>query len=92
MDDFEAFLNQGGIVEPDDAMPDEYRIAVFRFIELHANSEQMGGLTERDWIPRTPGLRHKMAVIAKTQDEFGHAHLLYMVAATGPRHGATKSP
>lgn len=65
MDDFEAFLNQGGIVEPDDAMPDEYRTAVFRFIELHANSEQMGGLTERDWIPRTPGLRHKMAVIAK---------------------------
>lgn len=81
MDDFEAFLNEGGIVEPDDAMPDEYRTAVFRFIELHANSELMGGLTERDWIPRTPGLRHKMAVIAKTQDEFGHAHLLYMVAA-----------
>ncbi len=81
MDDFEAFLNDGGIVEPDDAMPDEYRQAVFRFIELHANSEHMGGLTERDWIPRTPGLRHKMAVIAKTQDEFGHGHLLYMVAA-----------
>lgn len=81
MDDFEAFLNQGGIVEADDAMPDEYRNAVFRFIELHANSELMGGLTERDWIPRTPGLRHKMSVIAKTQDEFGHAHLLYMVAA-----------
>lgn len=81
MDDFEAFLNDGGIVEADDAMPDEYRNAVFRFIELHANSEHMGGLTERDWIPRTPGLRHKMAVIAKTQDEFGHGHLLYMVAA-----------
>ena len=81
MDDFEAFLNDGGIVESDDAMPDDYRTAVFRFIELHANSEHMGGLTERDWIPRTPGLRHKMAVIAKTQDEFGHGHLLYMVAA-----------
>lgn len=81
MDDFESFLNDGGIVEPDDGMPDEYRLAVFRFIELHANSEHMGGLTERDWIPRTPGLRHKMSVIAKTQDEFGHGHLLYMVAA-----------
>lgn len=81
MEDFEEFLNAGGIVEADDDMPDEYRLAVFRFIELHANSELMGGLTERDWIPRTPGLRHKMAVLAKTQDEIGHAHLLYMVAA-----------
>ncbi|MDH3678775.1 MAG: 1,2-phenylacetyl-CoA epoxidase subunit A [Acidimicrobiia bacterium] len=81
MTEFEEFLDGGGIVEVDDDMPDEYRDAVFRFIELHANSELMGGLTERDWIPRTPGLRHKMAVLAKTQDEIGHAHLLYMVAA-----------
>ena len=42
-------------------MPEEYRTQVFRFIELHANSELMGGLTERDWIPRAPGLRRKMA-------------------------------
>ena len=48
---------------------------------MHANSELMGGLTERDWIPKAPGLRRKMAVLAKTQDEIGHAHLLYMVAA-----------
>ena len=81
MEAFEAFLNDGGIVEVDDDMPDEYRQAVFAFIEMHANSELMGGLTERDWIPRTPGLRHKMAVLAKTQDEIGHGHLLYMVAA-----------
>jgi len=81
MPDFEAFLDEGGIVEADDDMPDAYRQEVFRFIEMHANSELMGGLTERDWIPRTPGLRHKMAVLAKTQDEIGHGHLLYMVAA-----------
>ncbi|MEL7157339.1 MAG: 1,2-phenylacetyl-CoA epoxidase subunit PaaA [Actinomycetota bacterium] len=81
MDEFEAFLDDGGIVEVDDDMPDPYRQAVFQFIELHANSELMGGLTERDWIPRTPGLRAKMSVLAKTQDEIGHAHLLYMVAA-----------
>ena len=81
MDEFEAFLDDGGIVEVDDDMPDVYRDAVFAFIEMHANSELMGGLTERDWIPSTPGLRHKMAVLAKTQDEIGHAHLLYMVAA-----------
>ena len=81
MDEFEAFLDDGGIVEVDDDMPDEFRQAVFAFIEMHANSELMGGLTERDWIPKTPGLRHKMSVLAKTQDEIGHGHLLYMVAA-----------
>jgi ring-1,2-phenylacetyl-CoA epoxidase subunit PaaA len=80
-DEFEAFLDAGGIVEPVDDMPDEYREGVFKFIELHANSELMGGLTERDWIPKAPGLRRKIAVLAKTQDEIGHAHLLYMVAA-----------
>ncbi|MGB5758099.1 MAG: Phenylacetic acid catabolic protein [Acidimicrobiales bacterium] len=81
MEEFERFVDGGGIVEVDDDMPFDYRKAVFRFIELHANSELMGGLTERDWTPRTPGLRHKMSVLAKTQDEIGHAHLLYMVAA-----------
>jgi ring-1,2-phenylacetyl-CoA epoxidase subunit PaaA len=81
LDDFETFLDDGGIVEADDDMPDEYRHAVFRFIELHANSELMGGLTERDWIPRAPGLRTKQSALAKTQDEIGHGHLLYMVAA-----------
>ncbi|HEX4983819.1 MAG TPA: 1,2-phenylacetyl-CoA epoxidase subunit PaaA [Ilumatobacteraceae bacterium] len=80
-DDFQRFIDDGGIVEADDAMSDEYRAEVFKFIELHANSELMGGLTERDWIPRAPGLRRKMGVLAKTQDEIGHAHLLYMVAA-----------
>ena len=81
MEAFECFLDGGGIVEVDDDMPDAYRTEVFRFIEMHANSELMGGLTERDWIPKTPGLRHKMAVLAKTQDEIGHGHLLYMIAS-----------
>lgn len=81
MDDFEAFLDDGGMVEPADRMPDAYRAEVFRFIEFHANSELMGGLTERDWIPHAPGLRRKQVFLAKTQDEIGHAHLLYMVAA-----------
>jgi ring-1,2-phenylacetyl-CoA epoxidase subunit PaaA len=81
LDDFQAFLDAGGMVEPTDDMPDEYRQEVFRFIEFHANSELMGGLTERDWIPKAPGLRLKQVFLAKTQDEIGHAHLLYMVAA-----------
>ena len=81
MHEFESFLNAGGLVEARDGMPEPYRLAVFRFIRMHANSELMGGLTERDWIPRAPGLRTKQAALAKTQDEIGHAHLLYMVAA-----------
>src|SRR5215213_2925859 len=80
-EDFQAFLDGGGLVEPADDMPDDYRRGVFRFIELHANSEYMGGLCERDWIPRAPGLQRKLGQLAKTQDEIGHAHLLYMVAA-----------
>lgn len=79
--EFDEFVDGGGMVEPDDEMPDDYRAEVFRFIEFHANSELMGGLTERDWIPRAPGLRLKQVFLAKTQDEIGHAHLLYMVAA-----------
>lgn len=81
LDDFQRFIDAGGIVEPGDDPPAEYRSEVFRFIEFHANSELMGGLTERDWIPKAPGLRLKQIFLAKTQDEIGHAHLLYMVAA-----------
>ena len=78
---FDAFIADGGMVEAGDSMPVTYRDEVFRFIEFHANSELMGGLTERDWIPKAPGLRLKQIFLAKTQDEIGHAHLLYMVAA-----------
>jgi ring-1,2-phenylacetyl-CoA epoxidase subunit PaaA len=81
INEFEAFLGDGGIVEAADFMPDEYRGEVFRFIEMHANSELFGGLCERHWVIRAPGLHRKLAFLAKTQDEIGHAHLLYMVAA-----------
>jgi ring-1,2-phenylacetyl-CoA epoxidase subunit PaaA len=81
MAEFEAYLDTGGLVEAGDDLPDAYRRAVFAFIELHANSELMGGLTERDWIARAPGLLRKQTALGKTQDEIGHAHLLYMVAA-----------
>ena len=73
VEDFEAFLDDGGVVEPVDAMPQDYRLNVFRFIEMHANSELMGGLTERDFIPRAPGIQRKLGTLAKTQDEIGHA-------------------
>ena len=78
--DFEAYLAAGGVVEATDAMPDAYRRAVLRFVEMHANSELMGVLPEREWIMRAPTLRRKLALTAKVQDEVGHAQLLYRVA------------
>lgn len=81
IEEFDDFIADGGMVEAGDDMPEQYLDEVFRFIEFHANSELMGGLTERDWIPKAPGLRLKQIFLAKTQDEIGHAHLLYMVAA-----------
>ena len=77
---FEAHLAAGGRVEATDPMPDEYRTAVLRFVEMHANSELMGVLPEREWLMRAPTLRRKLALTAKVQDEVGHAQLLYRVA------------
>jgi len=77
---FEQHVLAGGKVEATDWMPDEYRTSVLRFVEMHANSELMGVLPERDWIMRAPTLRRKLALTAKIQDEVGHAQLLYRVA------------
>ncbi len=77
---FEQHVTSGGKVEATDWMPDEYRTAVLRFVEMHANSELMGVLPEREWIMRAPTLRRKLALTAKVQDEVGHAQLLYRVA------------
>jgi ring-1,2-phenylacetyl-CoA epoxidase subunit PaaA len=77
---FVAHVQAGGKVEATDWMPDEYRQSVLRFVEMHANSELMGVLPERDWILRAPTLRRKLALTAKIQDEVGHAQLLYRVA------------
>jgi ring-1,2-phenylacetyl-CoA epoxidase subunit PaaA len=77
---FEEHVLAGGKVESTDWMPDEYRQGVLRFVEMHANSELMGVLPEREWIMRAPTLRRKLALTAKVQDEVGHAQLLYRVA------------
>jgi ring-1,2-phenylacetyl-CoA epoxidase subunit PaaA len=79
-DAFVQHVQAGRKVEATDWMPDEYRTSVLRFVEMHANSELMGVLPERDWILRAPTLRRKLALTAKIQDEVGHAQLLYRVA------------
>ena len=47
MHEAEAFLDDGGMAEVDDDMPDAYREAVFALIDAR-ELELMGGLTERD--------------------------------------------
>ena len=71
--EFLAYVQAGGLVETGDWMPDEYRARLMKFIEMHANSELMGVLPERDWILRAPTLQRKLALTAKIQDEVGHA-------------------
>src|SRR5574337_2225073 len=65
---FEAHVSGGGKVEATDWMPDEYRQGVLRFVEMHANSELMGVLPERERILRAPTLRRKLAITSKIQD------------------------
>jgi ring-1,2-phenylacetyl-CoA epoxidase subunit PaaA len=77
---FFAHIAAGGKVEATDWMPDDYRQEVLKFVEMHANSELMGVLPEREWILRAPSLKRKLALTAKVQDEVGHAQLLYRVA------------
>jgi ring-1,2-phenylacetyl-CoA epoxidase subunit PaaA len=79
-DAFVEHVHAGLKVEARDWMPDEYRTGVLRFVEMHANSELMGVLPEREWIMRAPTLKRKLALTAKVQDEVGHAQLLYRVA------------
>ncbi len=77
---FNAHIDGGGKVEASDFMPDDYRRGVLKFIEMHANSEIMGALPERECLPQAPTLLRKMSLAAKIQDEVGHAQLLYRVA------------
>ena len=45
--EFDARIEAGEKIEADDWMPDDYRMGVVKFIEMHANSEIMGALPER---------------------------------------------
>jgi len=78
--EFRKRIETGEKIEAADWMPDEYRQAALKFIEMHANSEVMGALPEREWIPRAPTLRRKLSLTAKVQDEVGHGQILYRVA------------
>ncbi|MFM8770535.1 MAG: 1,2-phenylacetyl-CoA epoxidase subunit PaaA [Candidatus Kapaibacterium sp.] len=80
--EFEARIARGEKIEPHDWMPTEYRRQLIRMIEQHAHSEIIGALPEGTWITRAPGFKRKLALMAKVQDEVGHAQLLYSAAET----------
>ena len=80
--EFESRIASGDKIEPKDWMPSEYRKQLIRMIEQHAHSEIIGALPEGTWITRAPGFRRKLALMAKVQDEVGHAQLLYSAAET----------
>lgn len=82
LSEFESKIDAGVKIEPGDWMPREYRRQLIRMIEQHAHSEVIGALPEGTWITRAPGFRRKMALLAKVQDEIGHAQLLYSAAET----------
>jgi ring-1,2-phenylacetyl-CoA epoxidase subunit PaaA len=79
---FEAKIDRGDKIEPQDWMPADYRRQLIRMIEQHAHSEIMGALPEGTWITRAPNFKRKLALIAKVQDEIGHGQLLYAAAET----------
>jgi len=79
---FQARLDTETRVEPRDWMPEKYRKFMIRQISQHAHSEYVGMLPEGNWITRAPTLRRKAALLAKIQDEAGHAAYLYSAAET----------
>lgn len=75
--EFKARIDAGEVIEAGDWLPESYRVSTLKFVEMHANSEIMGALPEREWIPRAPSLRRKLSLTAKVQDEVGHSQILY---------------
>src|SRR3954447_22516657 len=79
---FQARVDAGARIEPNDWMPAGYRKTLTRQISQHAHSEIVGMLPEGNWITRAPSLRRKAALLAKVQDECGHGLYLYAAAET----------
>lgn len=79
---FEARVAADEFIEPKDWMPEAYRRTLVRQMSQHAHSEVVGMLPEGNWITRAPTLRRKAVLLAKVQDEGGHALYLYSATET----------
>jgi ring-1,2-phenylacetyl-CoA epoxidase subunit PaaA len=79
---FQDRIDAGVRIEPKDWMPEAYRRTLVRQMSQHAHSEVVGMLPEGNWISRAPTLRRKCILLAKVQDEGGHALYIYSAAET----------
>jgi ring-1,2-phenylacetyl-CoA epoxidase subunit PaaA len=79
---FQQRIDAGIKMEPKDWMPEAYRRTLIRQISQHAHSEYVGMLPEGNWIGRAPSLKRKAILMAKVQDEAGHALYLYSAVET----------
>jgi ring-1,2-phenylacetyl-CoA epoxidase subunit PaaA len=79
---FQARIDEGIRIEPQDWMPEAYRKTLVRQISQHAHSEIVGQLPEGNWVTRAPSLQRKAVLLAKIQDEAGHGLYLYSAAET----------
>ncbi|MEX2208158.1 MAG: 1,2-phenylacetyl-CoA epoxidase subunit PaaA [Myxococcota bacterium] len=79
---FQARIDAGEKIEPNDWMPEAYRRQLVRMMSQHAHSEVVGMLPEGNWITRAPSLRRKQTLLAKVQDEAGHGLYLYGAVET----------
>ena len=77
---FQARIDAGERIEPNDEMPAAYRKTLIRQMSQHAHSEIIGVYPEANWVGRAPTLRRKLQAMAKIQDEVGHG--LYIYSAT----------
>ncbi|MCM2552330.1 1,2-phenylacetyl-CoA epoxidase subunit PaaA [Burkholderia glumae] len=79
---FQQRIDDGRKIEPQDPMPAAYRRTLMRQMAQHAHSEYVGMLPEGGWIARAPTLHRKCILLAKVQDEAGHAQYLYSAMET----------
>ena len=75
--EFEAKIDAGQLIEPDDWLPQAYRTGMLKMAEHHANSEIIGALPEGEWITRAPSLRRKLALTAHVQEVDAQGQLPY---------------
>lgn len=80
MTDFMARIASGQRIEANDWMPGEYRDLLIKQIHMHGVSEIMGAYPEKEWVPKAPTIRRKLALNAKVQDEIGHGQMLLRLA------------
>src|SRR5205807_2118713 len=60
---FKARIDAGEKIEAGDWMPDEYRLAAVKFIEMHANSEVMGDVAYIGWLIDGAALVNQKALL-----------------------------